>query len=660
MKSQYISNKTLIIRIVLTVLFISVVVLFISSEYLKKTAVNNLAEDDAKKTAQLVFETMNTRMQEGWIKKDLNKIIKRLEIVRDGMKISSYRSAQVEELFGEVLKDKEISSKDPLIIEAMRGKEIFKINENTGEIRFLYPMITTQECNQCHTNATEGSVNGVLDITFPQSEIKISLDTIFIYVIIFFIVFLLILSYVFYVVVNKNMVQPVVELTSNIVEIQNSKDLTRRVNINSNIKELGVLQKNFNSLLITIKYYYERLIEKIYTDELTSINNLTKLQSDLEIQNSNLSLIILDIKSFSKLNQVYGNNISDFILKEFTKNVNIVLNHNGVAYRLYIDEFAIVFNKKISHSEVLKFSNKVKEFIYTYKESEFILDLTIGYAHGTNKNVLENAKLALKEAKKKKLNIFMFDETIAIQDEDIHHMKWLNKLDEAIANDQVVPYFMPIKTTKTGEINKYETLVRIVENGNVHTPEKFLDIAISSGKYHIITQIMIKKVFEYFKDIKDIKFSINIGLSDIMNEETMKILFKNLEQYEYSENVIVELLETEEIADFDLLCNFIKKVKNYNAKIAIDDFGSGYSNFNYIINLDVDIIKLDSCLIENMYTNQHAVVIVSNIVKIIKELNLEVVAEKVFSKDIETILTIHGVDYLQGYYIGKAGKDILK
>ena len=660
MKSQYISNKTLIIRIVLTVLFISVVVLFISSEYLKKTAVNNLAEDDAKKTAQLVFETMNTRMQEGWIKKDLNKIIKRLEIVRDGMKISSYRSAQVEELFGEVLKDKEISSKDPLIIEAMSGKEIFKINENTGEIRFLYPMITTQECNQCHTNATEGSVNGVLDITFPQSEIKISLDTIFIYVIIFFIVFLLILSYVFYVVVNKNMVQPVVELTSNIVEIQNSKDLTRRVNINSNIKELGVLQKNFNSLLITIKYYYERLIEKIYTDELTSINNLTKLQSDLEIQNSNLSLIILDIKSFSKLNQVYGNNISDFILKEFTKNVNIVLNHNGVAYRLYIDEFAIVFNKKISHSEVLKFSNKVKEFIYTYKESEFILDLTIGYAHGTNKNVLENAKLALKEAKKKKLNIFMFDETIAIQDEDIHHMKWLNKLDEAIANDQVVPYFMPIKTTKTGEINKYETLVRIVENGNVHTPEKFLDIAISSGKYHIITQIMIKKVFEYFKDIKDIKFSINIGLSDIMNEETMKILFKNLEQYEYSENVIVELLETEEIADFDLLCNFIKKVKNYNAKIAIDDFGSGYSNFNYIINLDVDIIKLDSCLIENMYTNQHAVVIVSNIVKIIKELNLEVVAEKVFSKDIETILTIHGVDYLQGYYIGKAGKDILK
>ena len=138
------------------------------------------------------------------------------------------------------------------------------------------------------------------------------------------------------------------------------------------------------------------------------------------------------------------------------------------------------------------------------------------------------------------------------------------------------------------------------------------------------------------------------------------ILFENLEQYDHSENVIVELLETEEISDFDLLCSFIKKVKNYGAKVAIDDFGSGYSNFNYIINLDVDIIKLDSCLIENMYTNQHAIIVVSNIIKIIKELNLEVVAEKVFSKDIEDILTKHGVDYLQGYYIGKARKDILK
>ena len=156
--------------------------LFVTTEYLKKTAVNNLAADDAKKTAQLIFETMNTRMQEGWTKQDLNEIIERLEIVRNGMQIASYRSEQVEELFGVVEEDKKISQSDPLILQAMRGEEIFKINEDTGEVRFLYPMKTTTECNHCHINVIDGSVNGVLDVRFPQSEVKISLDTIFLYV----------------------------------------------------------------------------------------------------------------------------------------------------------------------------------------------------------------------------------------------------------------------------------------------------------------------------------------------------------------------------------------------------------------------------------------------------------------------------------------------
>jgi len=147
LETKYISNKTLIIRIVLYILLVSVFILFISTEYLKRSAVNTLAEDDAKKTAQLIFETINTRMQEGWTKEDLDKIIKRLEIVRSGMKIASYRSAQVEELFGEVAKDKKISDSDPLIIKAMGGEEVFKINDETGEVRFLYPLKTTAECN---------------------------------------------------------------------------------------------------------------------------------------------------------------------------------------------------------------------------------------------------------------------------------------------------------------------------------------------------------------------------------------------------------------------------------------------------------------------------------------------------------------------------------
>ena len=170
----------------------------------------------------------------------------------------------------------------------------------------------------------------------------------------------------------------------------------------------------------------------------------------------------------------------------------------------------------------------------------------------------------------------------------------------------------------------------------------------------------MKKAFEYFKNINNVKFSINFSLSDIVNDETTNLLFTYLSEYKYSQNVIIELLETEEISDFNLLNKFIKKVKLYGAEIAIDDFGSGYSNFNYILNLDIDIIKLDACLIEDLYTNQESIVVVSNIIKAVKELGLKVVAEMVKTQEIENILTIHEVDYLQGFYIGKPLRDILK
>ncbi len=659
MDKKLISNKALSFRIVVTILFVSVITLFISTEYLKKTAIDTLASDDAKKTAQLVFETMNTRMQEGWTKKDLDKIVGRLEHIRHKMSISSYRSKQVEEIFGIVPKDKKIVDSDPLIQKAMSGEEVFLVDETTGIVRFLYPMRVDENCLICHSNTTMGSVNGVLDISFPHSDIKISLDSMSKYFIIFFIIFIIIFFYIFFYVINKKMVNPVLELTSEIQLIQTSKNLSKRANITTNIKELMILKNSFNDLLETIKYYYDQLIKKIYTDELTKLSNLTKLQKDIETIDSNDTLILVDIKSFGKINRVYGIKVADVLLQQFAYQMKKLIDTNGTIYRLYGDEFAIIYKSKLTSKDICAYISALKQYKFHYKDTDFSLDITVGYVDIIEGNILENANIALRAAKQSHKNVMRYDETLAVKDEDNNHIVWLRRLENAIKNDKLVPFFMPMKNTKTKIIDKYETLVRLIDEDTIYTPDKFIDVAHASGLYPVVTQTMIRKTFEYFKDIENINFSLNFSLSDILNEETTALLFKYLEEYKYSQNVIIELLETEEISDFKLLNNFINEVKKYGSKVAIDDFGSGYSNFNYILNLDVDIIKLDSSLVENLFTDQYAVVVVSNIVTVAKELGLTVVAEKVTSQQIEAILTIHEVEYLQGFHIGKPAQDIL-
>ena len=91
---------------------------------------------------------------------------------------------------------------------------------------------------------------------------------------------------------------------------------------------------------------------------------------------------------------------------------------------------------------------------------------------------------------------------------------------------------MPMKNTKTQKIDKYEALVRLIDSDNsIVTPDKFMDVSIASGMYPLITQTMIANTFEYFKDIEDIKFSLNFSLSDILNEQTTSLLFSSLKEY---------------------------------------------------------------------------------------------------------------------------------
>jgi len=122
--------------------------------------------------------------------------------------------------------------------------------------------------------------------------------------------------------------------------------------------------------------------------------------------------------------------------------------------------------------------------------------------------------------------------------------------------------------------------------------------------------------------------------------------------------VVFEITESQEISDYKLINKFIQYVKEYNVKIAIDDFGSGYANFEHILNMDADYIKIDGTLIKNIDTDRNSYIITEAIINFSKKLGRKTIAEFIHNKKIYNIVKRLGADYSQGFYLGVPSEDI--
>ncbi len=197
-------------------------------------------------------------------------------------------------------------------------------------------------------------------------------------------------------------------------------------------------------------------------------------------------------------------------------------------------------------------------------------------------------------------------------------------------------------------------MVRLIDSdNNIISPYFFLETAKKGKYYSQITDIVLENSFSMLRKI-DKTISINLSVLDIEKRITRIKIYKLLDDYSDSlDRVIFELLEDEDVKDFKLIRTFIAKVKNMGVKIAIDDFGSGYSNFERLLDYQPDILKIDGSLVKNIATDKYSLNVVETIIGFAKKQNIEIIAEFVENEDIFNILNELGVDYSQGYYFGK-------
>jgi PAS domain S-box-containing protein len=223
-------------------------------------ALNNLAEDDAEKTSELAFEVLYTKMQEGWGRDDLYKIVKRLNNLKPGLEIQTYRSPLVEELFGRV--DTESKGlQDPLIQKALKGETLF-ITDNSDHIRYIRPMVVKEECITCHYNAKVGDVNGVIDMTFPPDDISIPLDSIISYFLLFTIVAIISTFFIFQFLMSRIFITPISTFVDSIKEVSKSENFAKGISCAPKTYEIHMLEKTFNELLAKVNSSLEELRSK--------------------------------------------------------------------------------------------------------------------------------------------------------------------------------------------------------------------------------------------------------------------------------------------------------------------------------------------------------------------------------------------------------------
>lgn len=434
-----------------------------------------------------------------------------------------------------------------------------------------------------------------------------------------------------------------------------------------------LLDENNNiTRYIAFRYDITELVEQretikkaANTDKLTNLKNRAKLIND--IKNVDIpALCFLNIDNFRQINDFYGHffgdkliiEIADFLRNRFKSNKNLSI------YRTQADEFAIIANlsenyeKESFFGEVYKLIRKINNTLFKIENEEMSISITAAISYEENQKILSTANMALKHAKKNTIDILVYKDDYSLDKIYENNIKWTKNLKIAIKKDKIVPFFQPIINNKSGKIEKYESLVRLIdEEEKVISPFFFLNIAKKTKHYSIITKTVIKKSFERFINSK-YEFSINLTIDDILNEDIQSYIFLMLEKYQIGSQVVFEIVESESIENFEEVSRFISEVKRYGVKIAIDDFGTGYSNFEYLLKLKADYIKIDGSMIKDIHKNKDSKMVVSIIVDFAKKMKMKTIAEFVEDEDVLRVVNQLDIDYSQGYHFSAPKKDI--
>jgi len=411
-------------------------------------------------------------------------------------------------------------------------------------------------------------------------------------------------------------------------------------------------------------------------DPLTGLINRRRFQEDFaEILRRALryghqgALLFFDLDQFKYINDTSGHQAGDIMLKMVSNTLRNMVRETDLLARLGGDEFALVMPQTDADgarrmaTRILARLQRIELPVHTRVHR---ISASIGIVrfpeHGTQvQDLMAHADLAMYQAKeigRGRWHFFSWSEQKRKQFND--EVLWKQRIEQALEEDRFFLQFQPILEIANGRITHYEVLIRMREtDGSVAMPGKFIPVAERTGLIHRIDQLVLARAVELLRRTRTQGFGLSINLSGkVIDEQAFLPLLRRLLRDSAIDPVrlLIEITETAALADMPSAAELMQDVRALGCRTALDDFGSGFSSFFYLRELSLDMVKIDGAFIRNLPRNSDDQLFVQAIIDVARGLGKQTIAEFVEDEETLRILRELGVDYAQGYYIGRPGE----
>ncbi len=385
----------------------------------------------------------------------------------------------------------------------------------------------------------------------------------------------------------------------------------------------------------------------------------------------NYAIVYLDFTNFKFINDTYGYEIGDRVLKEFADDVRKYDNYFIYGCRIFSDNIIVLIHLPyVDHNEIVEkmhaastnFTNKIKS---EYVDSNLIVDIgicmfTISGKPVFIKNIISNANMARKEAKlPDNPRCVIYNENMG--DKLKQEITYANDMENAFKNKEFVVYMQPKINLINNEIDGAEALVRWKKaDGTIIYPNDFIPVFEKNKTITLLDYYVYDEVCKYIaKAIREksklIRISVNVSRVHLFTiRELVDYVDSLLKKYQIPAHLLefelTETVFTEKLDDTVILMNELRKL---GVKVSMDDFGSGYSSLNVLTRLPIDVLKLDKDFLKNFEADSDEKIIIPSIIDMAKKLKLSVVCEGVETSEQVDFLKDVGCDYAQGYYYSK-------